>query len=490
MPLSHETKVKAAMQMGRTRLVPFVQLCDERYEPGAFHYSLAYQLEQAFAKTQKRSIITTPPQHGKSTLTSINFPAWMLGRDPKAKIVCASYSATLAERNSRAARSIVEDNDNYRHLFPGTKVSKAKRAVDIWETEAGGYYKAVGVGGSLTGFTADCMVIDDPFKDWQEACSAAARNKVWDWFLTVAMTRIHPGSVVIIVNTRWNTKDLVGMLLDPKRIEELKAIVGGQELYVEHKYRAISKGEDGDPLRREAGQALWPERYPVDYLEATRANLTPRHWAALYDQEPVPAGGNIINPAWFNLVMPDDVPTGLRWVRFWDLATSENTKNDCTASLSCAMDNNGVAWVRDGINGRWQWPEARSRIKATGFAEQGSTNRVGVEAVAGFKTAVANLREDWTVNSILEEIDATKDKISRTDQWTPLASQGKINIVAGSWTTEFLNQCEAFPDGDHDDYVDAMSGAFAMAKAGGGHAAAVPMRRDRGFSNSDRRVLV
>lgn len=400
-------------------------------------------------------MLYAPPRHGKSRLTAVEFAAWLLGRDPSRKIILASYSSDLAVRHAKQVRETIESGD-YQALFPSTKTSPNDRAAEFWTTTAGGYLKAVGVGGSLTGHGADFLLIDDPFKDHEEAHSPTIREKVWNWFLSTAYTRLSPGGRIVIINTRWNMDDLCGRILDPKRRNEIE----DSEEWVEINYPAICDCKETDPLKREVDSPLCPELFTLARLKAIKATIGPYLWAALYQGRPVPSEGHRINPNWFEIVQPDEVPEGLSWERYWDLACTKKQTSDSTAGVAGAMDETGYLYLRDMVAGQWDWPSARQRIVNTALAEPGIP--LGVEAVAGFVAAYQNLREVMPKTTFLSQYDADKDKHARALPWIALASNGKVRLVAGSWVTEFLNQAAEFPLGAHDDMVDAVSGVYQM----------------------------
>jgi len=259
-------------------------------------------------------------------------------------------------------------------------------------------------------------------------------------------------------NTRWHTDDLVGRLQSPEFIQEMKdAGIEDEEKWEHINLQAIA-GVD-DPLGRKPGEALYPEAFPVNRLKAIKATLGSYLWAALYDGNPVPAGGNYFDPEKFNLIERSDVPRGMRWVRYWDLGAVESDTADFTASPRAAMDADGNFYLADMIEGKWIWPKTRKVILNTSVLEQ---IEVGVEAVAGFKTAFANLKEVVPPSIMVREYGADKDKLTRALPWIALVENGKAFLVRGDWVTSFKNQCREFPAGANDDQIDGVSGCYAM----------------------------
>lgn len=435
------------------------QLCDPRYRPSRFHCYVANLLQRVAAGEIKRLVLTVPPQHGKSRLVTVEFPTWMFGRDPTKRFIVASYARDLSLNHSRAARERMSSAE-YQFLFD-TRLDPRGQSAEQWNTDGGGFYKAVSVGSAMTGHPADIIVIDDPHKDYAEAHSLRARELVWDWYRSVAYTRLSPNGAIIVIMTRWHVDDLVGRLLDPAR--GLQFRLAGVKSEKWHVINMPALAEDGDLLGRKPGEPLWPEFFSAEKLKATRETVGSYIWSALYCGRPVAKTGNIIKVDSFKFIAPEQVPDGVRWVRFWDLATTEESAGkgdpDRTAGAKVGIDQSGNCYIADMACGRWRWPVARERIRALAEAEG---ILVGVEAQGGFETAYQNLREVLppTVKSIPLRVET--DKLTRALPWIALAEAGKLFIVAGEWNIEFIAEAEAFPTGQHDDMIDAISGGYAV----------------------------
>jgi predicted phage terminase large subunit-like protein len=448
----------------RNDLMSFIRCCDGRYQPSStgFHDVLAQRYMAAERGELTRQIINTPPQHGKSLLTSVYFPSWFLGRNPGKHVIVASYAQSLSERSSRAARRLVR-SPLFSWAFDQTTLEERK-AANEWFLSGGGSYSAVGVGSSLTGKPADLLIIDDPHADYASAHSQSEREAVWQWFLSTAMTRLGPGGIVLIIMTRWHVDDLVGRLLSPDRKRELEASGVMTEW---SKLRLPAIAEENDPLGRRPGEPLFPERYPLPVLKEQMANLGTYLASALYTGEPVRKGGNYVDPDLINVIALDAVPR-CRWIRFWDLAAtakeaSKNGDPDFTVGARVGRDEAGNLYITSMVRGQWAWPKARERIQALARSEQ---IPVAVETVAGFKAALGNLREDWPNEVPLREVGVDRDKLTRALPWFSLMEQGKVFAVAGPWLGEFKAELAAFPGGPHDDQIDAVSGAYGSLSRG------------------------
>lgn len=448
----------------RSSLIAYASLCDRRYKPSRVHRFIASKLEQVASGKIRRLILNMPPQHGKSRLCSAEFPSWLLGRDPSVKFANASYSADLPVRNSRETRERMRSPE-YQGLFD-TRLASDNAGAESWMVRGGGGYRAVGVGGALTGHSVDVMVIDDPFKDYAEAHSPTVRERVWDWFTSTVFTRLSPNGSCVVIMTRWHPGDLAGRLMDPSRKAELADAGVDSEGWELIKLPGIAK--ENDPLGRKPGEALFPEKYNVGRLKAIQAVLGSYKYGALYDQEPVAKGGNYVNMGAFRIVDPAQVPTGLRWVRFWDVAATEareasKADPDYTAGVKGAIGPSGELYLADMVTGQWKWPQSRERIRAIGESER---ILIGFESVSGFKTAFDNLVEVMPSGIKVDCIGVDADKLTRALPWIALAEAGKVNLVRGPWNLPFMAEAEAFPIGAHDDMVDAVSGVYKMLAGG------------------------
>ena len=265
-----------------------------------WHHRLLMQKLQLFAEGKiKKLMVFMPPQHGKSELTSRRLPSYILGLNPDAKIIGCSYASTLAASFNRDVQRIIQDEE-YQELFPNTSLNSTNvktsakgsylKNSDIFEVVgAKGFYKSVGVGGSLTGTPADFGIIDDPIKDAVEAESATYRAKVWNWFTQVFLTRLHNGSQIIVTQTRWHQDDLAGRILKQYNTKNDWVVLSLPAI------KEPSATLPGDI--REPGQALWPSKHSLERLIDIR-QANERAFHALYQQDPRPFEGGLIYKNW------------------------------------------------------------------------------------------------------------------------------------------------------------------------------------------------
>ena len=434
-----------------------------------------------------RLIVEMPPRHGKTVLTSQLCPSWLMGRMPDSRVILTSYGADLAQENSRKAREIVS-SPRFAAVFGRKSVldqpvemsddSRAKSNWDLAAPHRGGCVSA-GVGGGITGKGAHLLVVDDPFKNREEAESEARREAVMSWYASSAYTRLEEGGAIVIIHTRWHLDDLIGRLLtamassglaDQWEVINLPALAFADEDYAQsdqEQYEALLEGlwrDKSDSLGRQPGEALWPQKYPAERLYQVRSNLeaTGRlmDWYSLYQQSPRPMEGAFFGEQDFRIV--DKAPDGLQWVRYDDLALSEKRTADYNASVAEAMDADGTLYLRDMIRVRG-WDAFRERIIAAMVSPLELGTVWGIEDVAFQALAFRELMRDKRLaNVAILPVKPEGDKVTRARPFQTRAKAGKVCLVRGAWNRDFINECLEFPGGKHDDQVDTASGGLQM----------------------------
>jgi len=397
----------------------------------------------------KRLMIFMPPRHTKTETVTVRYPAFRLEQNPKLNIILGCYNQKLANRFSRKMLRVVKGR-----MSAG--LSKDRKAVEEWETAIGGGLRAVGVGGGITGFGGDLIMIDDPVKSREEAESEAYRDKVWDWFNDDLYTRLEPGGAIVLTMTRWHDDDLAGRL-----IKDMKE--GGEHWDI---VSLPAIAEENDPLRRKEGEALCPARYDLPALKRIEKKLGSYSFAALYQQRPVLREGVLFKRDWFgkDKIKPaSEVPTNLRWCRGYDLAISTKTSADYTASFRCAFDRAGNLWIGDGYRKRIEYPEQK-RYVVQRMVDDKNTQH-GIEKAMHGQALVQDLRRVPAIrHKSLKAVKVENDKYTRATAWASLAEDGKVFLVEGPWNDAFLEELFLFTGkGDaHDDQVDAVSIAVGM----------------------------
>lgn len=424
-----------------------------RYSTQPFHRALADALEQVERGDILRLIITFPPRHGKSELTSRRFPAWYVGRDPYRHVIFGTYNDEFARDFGREVRTIMQSK-TYRHVFPGCTLAKGEAAADRLRTEQGGLLAFVGVGGSTTGRGADVFIIDDPFKDDADAQSKAKRDSVWNWFQNVAQTRLmsHLGATIIIM-TRWHDDDIVGRLLNSDNPHYVKAEA--------EKWRIINipaLAEENDVLGRKPGEALWPNRFPAEYLEGRRL-ANPRGFSALYQQRPSPEDGDHFTRDMLLGYEENQRPEVLRVYAASDHAVSTEQGADRTCLLIAGVDVNGNIWLLDAF-----WKKSKPKATAEAmvalirkwepvvwWAEKGHISK----SLGPF---VRDMMREADVFARIVEVTPSADKVQRATSIIGRASIGQLRIPKfAPWYQDAIDECLKFPAGRYDDFVDALA---------------------------------
>jgi predicted phage terminase large subunit-like protein len=400
---------------------------------------------EAFVKVNgpRRLMIFMPPRHGKSEMVTVRYTAWRLECNPKLNIILGSYNQRLANKFSRKIKRIVAER---------VPLAQDRRAVDEWETAEGGGVKAIGVGSGVTGYGAGLIMIDDPIKGRSEAESKVIRDKTWEWYTDDIYTRLEPRGAVVLIQTRWHEDDLAGRLQ--------KAAADGGDKWDVVSFPAIAEADD--PLNRKVGQALWPKRFNVKALERIRQQQGSYSFNALYQQRPTTRDGNVFKREWFEKVVAS-APQRLSWARGYDLAVSTRSSADYTASFRCAFDDEGNLYIADGFRRRIEYPEQRRYVTERVASEDNTVH--GIEKALHGQALVQDLRKDARLRGrTIQAIAVDNDKFTRALAWAALAEEGRVRLVEGTWIDSFVDEICSFPDGAHDDQVDAVSLAVRMLR--------------------------
>ena len=320
------SKKQAVKISCKNKLIGFCVFTNKLYQPAWIHEKIAEQLEKVESGEIKRLMLFVPPRYGKSELGSINFPAWYLGKHSEKEIIVASYSADLAQDFGYKTRNLVNSQE-YQEIFEcrlrDDSQSKAK-----WLTQSGGGYTAVGVGGAITGRGADILLIDDPFKNREEAESQLIRDKIWNWYTSTAYTRLEKDAKIVLITTRWHKEDLAGHLL--------RAQQEGGEKWEVVDFPAIA---ERDEEFRKIGEALWPEKYNLAVLLNIKKTIGTYDWFALYQQHPIATENQEFKPHYFKEREQVEVDR-LNTRRFLtiDTAISKQASSDYTGFCDNSVD--------------------------------------------------------------------------------------------------------------------------------------------------------
>ena len=445
---------------GRKEFAPALSFLNPNFELLWFHRLIAEKCEQLIKGTlgKDRLMVFMPPQHGKSEVVSRLFPCWCLGTRPGIRIVGVSYSASLAQQFSLAIQRNMDDS-RFRRMFPNVflsgqsdipkeyKNSKARRNIDYFETlKFKGFYKAVGVGGSLTGTPVDLGIIDDPIKDALEANSTTYRERVWQWYTDVFLTRLHNHSKQIIIQTRWHDDDLSGRILEREADKwEVVCLPAIKEV----------EGNKDDP--RKVGEALWEERHSVERLREIEQR-SPKTFAALYQQHPTQEGGNIVKNEWFKRVSVQEfamLHKGEPIHFFLDTAYTDKTDNDPSGIL-CACRIGNELYITDAKKMYLKFPDL-CRFIPDYTAQRGYTAKstIRIEPKANGISVIDQLRASTHLN-VTKTPTPKESKETRLSVISPLIECGRVVMVDGSWCEGFLDEVCGFPKKPHDEFVDVL----------------------------------
>jgi hypothetical protein len=445
----------ARAELANREFSEFVPYIMPTYQMQWFHRVICDKL-QAFERGEiKKLMLFVPPQHGKSQLSTRMFPAYLLGKDPKRKIVVASYNATLASRFNRDIQRSM-DNPLYHDVFPEVYLNNSNvvtvsdswlRNSEIFETVGfGGFVKTVGRGGALTGTPVDIGIIDDPLKDRQEAMSSTIREALWSWYVDVFESRLHNDSQQIIIQTRWHEEDLGGRLL--ARDNDWEVVV----------FEAIKEHEfDYDP--RAIGEALWPEKHSLERIEKIR-DTSPLTFNSLYQQSPRPLDsiGIYWDRQMFSRQRLRVKPELERVVVSVDPATTKTANSDETG-ITVQGKANSNGYLLEDLSGKYS-PNEWATVAVQAYHKHNATAIVA-EANQGGDMVKAMIHQiDPNTRVIL--VNATKGKAVRAEPIFGLYEQGRI------WHVGEFPQLEAQmvtfnPDagGASPDRVDALVWGFS-----------------------------
>ena len=440
--------------LSRKRLLPFVERFNPDYQAGWVHKDICQRLEkfseQVANKESPRLMLFMPPRHGKSTLASVAFPAWHLGRHPDHEFISCSYSGSLAMNFSRKVRQLLRE-PVYKNVFEKSRLDKDSQSVESWQTTQGGGYVAAGVGGGITGKGAHVMVIDDPVKNREDAESENNREATWDWYTSTAYTRLSPGGGILVILTRWHDDDLAGKLL--RQAEE------GADQWEVIKYPALA---EEDEKFRKVGESLHPERYNVDALEQIRKAIGPRDWSALYQQNPVSDEGDYFSRDMIRYFENDEIDTSqLNYYCAWDLAIGQRDRNDYSVGIVVGVDEYDNLFVVDVVRGKYDGFELVEQI--LDLYETWRPGIVGIErghiemALGPFLQK--RTRERGLNEAYFKDLKVGKrDKEARARAIQGRMQQGMVYFPKDAiWTGPMVAELLRFPNGTHDDQVDALA---------------------------------
>jgi predicted phage terminase large subunit-like protein len=428
---------------------------------GAHHKIMARLFDDVVEGRKKRIIINIAPRHTKSEFASIHLPAYFLGRYPGKKVIMASHTSELAVGFGRKVRGLVDRRD-FQDLFPGVRLSADSKAAGRWATSGGGEYFAIGVGGALAGKGADLCIIDDPHSE-QDAIigeyNPEVYQKVMEWYEGGPRQRLQPGGAIIVVMTRWSLRDLTGQLVK----KQLNSTNGDTWEIVEL------------PAILPSGNALWPEFWSLDELTRTKNSIPISKWNAQYMQQPTSEEGALIKREYWQDWTKKKPPKCDVIVQAWDTAFTTGTRADYSACTTWGIfynedtERNAIILL-DAERGKWEFPGLKRRA-----LELYHEHEPDICLIEGRATGQPLIYELRAMGIPVQEVTVgrggggqSNDKISRVNSVTDVfASQNVFAPKDKRFAQEVIEECAAFPAGEHDDMLDTVVMAMSRFRQGG-----------------------
>ena len=438
--------------------ISFVNLMWPSFISGRHHQKMATAFERVAGGELKRLIINMPPRHTKSEFASYLLPAWFLGKNPDKKVIQTAHTAELAVGFGRKVRNLIQSED-FQNVFSGITLSSDSKAAGRWNTNKGGDYFAIGVGGAVTGKGADLLIIDDPHSEQdaqQGQFNPEVYDRVYEWYTSGPRQRLQPGGSIIVVMTRWSLRDLTGQIM---------------------KSTGNKKGMDDwevieFPAIMPSGNPLWPEFWSMDELDALRAELPSSKWNAQYQQNPTSEEGALIKREWWREWDRPNPPPCEIILQSWDTAFLKTQRSDYSACTTWGVfyhpDDSGLSQpnliLLDAFKEKLEFPELK-RAAYDKYIEF-DPDQLIVEKKASGAPLIFELR---AMGMAVTEFTPSRgqDKIARVNAVTDLFSSGSIWHPPTKWAEDVIEECAAFPSGEHDDFVDSTSQALLRFRQGG-----------------------
>ena len=413
------------------------------------HQIIANEFTKIASERKGRLIINMPPRHTKSEFASVYFPAWIIGKFPKLKIMQVSHNTELAVRFGSKVRNII-DSSEYKQIFGDVKLREDSKAKGRWETNQGGEYYAAGVGASITGRGADLLIIDDPHTE-QDSMSDLAMERAYDWYTSGPRQRLQPGGSILLVMTRWAEDDLTGRLL--KAQKEPKA----------DSWKTISF-----PAILTDGKPGWSEYWELSELEKIKASLPVRNWSAQYMQEPTSEEGAIIKREWWQPWKEEHIPNLIHVIQSYDTAFSKKETADYSAITTWGVfypdEVTPNIILLDAIRGKYDFPELK--VVAMDAYKYWEAESVIIEQKASGEPLTQEFRR-MGIPVIPFIPSKGNDKFARVNAVAPLFESGAVWFPYGeSFADAVIEECASFPHGANDDFVDSMTQAMLRYRQG------------------------
>lgn len=446
---------KKLLQLGRYSLIDFSILTNRNYRPNFHHRVIAEELEKVLTNTAnwKILILMMPPRHGKSQLASINFPAYFLGRCPDRQIITTSYGAELAISFGSKTRDLVGSLE-YSLIFPEVSLKEDEQSKAKWRTTQGGSYLSTGIGGSITGYGANILIIDDPLKNREDAESKIIRDKQWDWFQSVAYTRLEPNGRIVLILTRWHLDDLAGRIIQHSEFSLKTKIISFPAIAIE------------DETYRKKGVVLWAERYDLKEMESIKNSIGISNFVSLYQQRPILSENQEFKQHWFVYREWQDVLViQTRNFLTVDTAISKKASADFTGIVSNFVDKEN----------KWNIKVKRLKIDPKELIDllfnlqaQDGYEKIGIEKTIYFDCIKPFLDDEQRKrNKFLNIVPLEHHQTNKETRIRGLIPryESKSIIHIKDECTDLEEEILTFPKGIYDDCLDALAYQVQIAEA-------------------------
>lgn len=434
----------------RSDLSTFIGKALATVNPGA-HYLpnwhidlIAEYLEAVRSGEITRLIINMPPRSLKSVCVSVAWPAWILGHDPASRIIAASYASALSIKHSLDCRQLMEA-PWYQRIFPEIVLAKDQNEKHKFMTTQRGFRFATSIGGGITGEGGNTLIIDDPLTPLQ-AMNRHWRSHVNQWFDHTFVSRLddkQKGAIVLVMQ-RLHREDLSGYLLDKGGWEHLMLSAAATKREMLQKNRLLKV--------REAGELLHPTREGLQLLERTKLEMGSKTFAAQYQQQPLPEEGNMVRPWWLGRyrAVPE---TYERCAQSWDTAIKSGDAHDASVCLTF-LEWQGRCYLVDVQVMRLEYPDLKRAMYR--LAKQWQPNIILMEDRASGQQLLQDARRESALP--LKGIIPKTGKLHRFAAVSAMIEAGKLLLPEQApWLAEFERELFMFPEGAHDDQVDALT---------------------------------
>jgi len=449
----------------RRDLMSFIELSFYELNPQtAFSMSphievLASKLEDCRQRKIKRLIVNLPPRSLKSHAVSVSFPAWLLGHDPAAQIICASYGQELSDKHARDCRTLMASS-SYRRLFSRTSLSSEKQSLSEFLTTSQGFRMSTSIGGVLTGRGADFIILDDPLKP-DDALSETRRSSVNQWYDNTLLSRLNnkERGVIIIVMQRLHQDDLVGHVLDQGSWE----MVSFPAIAKEDEIHLIENAFGRRRFTRKIGEALQSERESLNTLKSIRQTIGEYNFSSQYQQDPTPLEGAMVKTNWLRYYDPGSRPSRFTCIlQSWDTANKSGELNDYSVGTTWGAYNDHY-YLLDVFRRRLNYPELKRAVIEQ--ARLHETECILIEDKASGTALIQDLEKDCLFGIKPYEAPPGADKILRLHAQTALFESGRVLLPNSAvWLDEYVRELTSFPGGKHDDQVDSTTQALDYLK--------------------------